>query len=85
MYYDSCHISEHLKKKLIKIEFLSSHFNSEDEGKKQYFWHVIILLFQERVKTEMQKKKVCAVFGEDAETECVRSGLQSFILEISAG
>ena len=63
---------------------MSSHFNSEDEGKKQYFWHVIIL-FQERVKTEMQKKKVCAVFGEDAETECVRSGLQSFILEISAG
>ena len=32
-----------------------------------------------------KKKKVCAVFGEDAETECVRSGLQSFVLEVSAG
>ena len=31
---------------------------------------------------EMQKK-ICAVYGEDAVTDYVKSGLQSFMLEIS--
>ena len=92
LYYDSCHISMHFKK-LFKIgEFLCSHFNIKIE--KQHFWHIMfyyfflfffLLYYLKRGKnaTEMQKK-ICAVYGECVVTdECVKSGLQSFMLDIS--
>ena len=69
LYCDSCHISVHLKKNLIKIgEFLCSYFNIEDGKNMQHFWHII----SRKVETQLnakKKKKICAVYGEGAVTD----------------
>ena len=66
---DSCHISVHLEK-LIKIgEFLYSHFNIKD-GRKYTTFSAYYILFQKgKNTTEMQKKKICAVYAEGAVTD----------------
>ena len=35
------------------------------------------------MQLKRKKKKICAVYGEGAVTDYVKSGLQSFVLEIS--
>ena len=45
-----------------------SHFNIED-GRKQYFWHIMLYYFQKgKNATEMQRK-ISAVYGEGAVTD----------------
>ena len=69
----------HLKKTYQIGEFLCSHFNIEDGKNMQGFQHIMLYYFKELKNTpEMQKKKkkkVCAVYGEGAVTDCVKSGL----------
>ena len=52
---------------------------------KSNIFGMLCFIISRKGKNGNAKKKVCAVFGEDAETECVRSGLQSSVLEIFAG
>ena len=67
------------KKKI--VEFLCSHFKIED-GRK-HFQHIMVYYFKKgRNKTETQKRDLCSVW-RDAVTEHVKSGLRSFMLEIS--
>ena len=62
---------------------MCSHFNIEDGGKWATFWHIMLYYFKKgKNTTEMQK--ICAVYEEVAEMiEHVKSGLWSFMLEIS--
>ena len=55
------------------------------EENMPHFWHTMLYYFKKgKDATEMQKiKKICAVYGEGAVTDYVKSGLQSFVLEIS--
>ena len=58
-----------IKKKNIKIgEFLCSHFNTEDERKKQNFWHIMLYYFKKGKSATETQKKICAVYGEGAVT-----------------
>ena len=56
-----------LKKK--KIDFLCSHFNTE-EKKKQHFPHIMLSYFKKgKNAAETPQKKTCAVYGEGAVTD----------------
>ena len=57
-------------KKLIRSgEFLCGHFNLKMEGRKQHFQHIMLYYFTKgKNGTEMQKKQLCAVYGEGAVT-----------------
>ena len=56
-------------KRLIKIgEFLYSHFNIED-GRKQYFWHIMLYYFKKAKNSTEMQKQICAVYGEGAVTD----------------
>ena len=76
-------ISAWILKKLIKIsEFLCSHFNTEGGRKYATFGASFIVL--RKVKMQLKQKNICAVCGEGAGTDKhVKSGLQSFVLQIS--
>ena len=52
------------------------------EENTQLFQHIMLYYFKKgKSATEMQKK-ICAVYGDGAVTECIKSGLQSLMLEI---
>ena len=51
--------------------------------KKQHFQHIMLYYFKKGKNSTEMHKKICAAYGEGAVTERVKSGLQSFVLEIS--
>ena len=54
------------------------------EENKQHLQHIMLYYFKKGKNTiEMQKKNTCAVYSEGAVTDHVKSGVQSFVLEIS--
>ena len=53
------------------------------EEEKQHFWHIILYHFKKGKNATETHKKICAVYGEDAVTDRVKSGLRSCVLEIS--
>ena len=54
------------------------------EENMQHLQHIMLYYFKKgKNATEMQKKKNCAAYGEGPVTECAKSGLRSFVLEIS--
>ena len=57
------------------------------EINKQHFWHIMFHHFKKGKNAPETQKKTCTVYGEGAVTDRldkgVKSGLQSFILEIS--
>ena len=74
------------KKRLFKIsEFLCSHFNIEDERKKATVFSMLCFIISRKVKTQLKCKKNFVQCVEKVPwlIERVRSGLQSFVLEIS--
>ena len=79
-------VSAAFKKRLIKIgEFLCSHFNIKDGRKKQHFWHIMLYYFKKcKHATEMQRKKFVQCVEKVLRLiKHVKSGLRSFMLEIS--
>ena len=81
LYWDSCHISMHLKKKLLKTdEFLCSHFNIED--RRNNIFSILCFTISRKVKMLLKCKKRFVQYMEKALwlTECVKSGLQSFLV-----
>ena len=81
LYCDSWSYQWALKKKS-KLNFCVAILILKVKEKTNIFG---MLRFISRKGKNWNAKKVCAVFGEDAENECVRSGLQSYVLEISVG
>ena len=54
------------------------------EEKKQHFQHIILYYFKKGKYATETHKKICAVYGEGAVTDqTCKSGLRSFVLEIS--
>ena len=81
---DRCHISVHLKKDIKIGEFLCSHLNIKDGRKKQYFRHIMLYYFKKgKNATKMQKRFVQCMEKVLWLIEQVKSGLWSFVLEIS--
>ena len=68
LYWDSCHISVHLKKNIKIGEFLCSHFNIEDGRKKQHFLYIVLYYFKKIKNTTETQKKICAVYEEGTVT-----------------
>ena len=54
------------------------------EEKKQHFQHMMLCYLKKGKNDTETHKKICAVYGEGAVTDwSVKSGLRSFMLEIS--
>ena len=53
------------------------------EEKKQYFSHIMLYYFKKGKNTTETQIKIFAVYGESAVTKWVKSGLRSYVLEIS--
>ena len=53
------------------------------EENMQCFWHIMLYYFKKGKNVTETQKLICAVYGEGAVTDYVKSGLQSFVLEIS--
>ena len=53
------------------------------EEEKQHFWHIILYYFKKGKNATEMKEKMCAVYEDGAMTECVKSDLWSFVLEVS--
>ena len=51
------------------------------EEKKQHFQHIMFYCFKRGENATEMQKRICAVCGEGTVTDCVRSGLQTFVLE----
>ena len=79
-------ISACIEKKTDQIgEFLYSHFNIEDKKRYTIFFGILCFILSRKVKTQLKHKKSFAQCMEKVLwwMECVRSSLQSFVLEIS--
>ena len=73
----------HLKSLSKLVNFCVAILILKMEENTQLFQHIMLYYFKKgKSATEMQKK-ICAVYGDGAVTECIKSGLQSFVLEIS--
>ena len=65
----------HLKKATSKlVNFCAAILILKMEENKQHFWHIMVYYFK-RGKNTTETQKICAVCGEGAVTERVRSGL----------
>ena len=49
----------------------------------QHLQHIMLYYFKKGKNATETPKKICAVYGEGAVTERVKSGLRSFMLQIS--
>ena len=52
------------------------------EENQQHFWYIMLYYFKKGKNATETQKMICAVYGEGAVTDCVKSGLWSFMLEI---
>ena len=84
LYCDSCHISVHFFKKLIKIsEFCVVILILKMEGRKATVWHIMHYCFKKgKNTTEMQKILMQCIEKVLWLIKCVKSGLWNFLLEI---
>ena len=58
------------KKIIILVIFCVAILILKMEEDTQHFWHIILCYFKKgKNTTEMQKKKICAVYGEGAVTD----------------
>ena len=72
----------HFKKLTKLVNFCVAILILKMEENMEHFWHIILYYFKKgKNATEMQKN--CAVNREGAVTDHVKSGVQSFVLEIS--
>ena len=64
---------------------MCNHFNIRDVGEKQHFWPIILYYFKKGKNTTETQKKICLQYMKKVLglIECVKSGLWSFVLEIS--
>ena len=46
----------------------------------QHFQRIMLYYFKKGKNATGTQKKICAVYGEGAVTDCVKSGLQSFLV-----
>ena len=54
------------------------------EANIQHIWHIMFYYFKKGKNTNETQKKICAVYEEGAVTDrTCKSGLRSFVLEIS--
>ena len=84
LYCDTCHIRVHFLKKLKLVNFCVATLILKMEEKKQHFWHIMPYYFQKsKNTTEMQKRFVQCIEKVLWLIEHDKSGLQSFVLEIS--
>ena len=63
-------------------EFLFNHFNNED-GKKQHFQHITIYYFKKGKKATKTHKLVQCIEKVLRFIQCIKRGVQSFMLEFS--
>ena len=67
MVRDSCHISMHLKKDLLKlVNFCVATLVLKTEEKKQHFQHIMLYFFKKDKNTTEMQKTIYAVYGEGA-------------------
>ena len=65
-------------------EFLCSHLNIDDGEKKGNVFCIVCFAISKKVKMQLKCKDICSNMEKVLWfTECVKSGLQSFTLEIS--
>ena len=84
MYYDSCHISVHLKNISKLVNFCVATLILKIEENKQYFSAYYALLFQQMQKQDWNAKRFVQCMEKVLWLiKCVKSGLQSLMLEIS--
>ena len=48
---------------------MGSHFDIEDERKKQPFWHIMLYYFKKGKNATEMPKKISAAYGEGAEAD----------------
>ena len=49
----------------------------------QHFWCIMLYYFNKGKNTTETQEKICAVYGEGTVTDCVKSGLRSFLVLLS--
>ena len=45
------------------------------EENQQYFWYIMLYYFKKGKNATETQKMICAVYGEGAVTDCLKSGL----------